>query len=216
MKTKILIADDHQIVVDGIRSLLDPLDGIIIIGAASSGRDAVLLSNQHKPDIVIMDISMPDLNGIDAARQITQNNPDCKVIILSMHSSKSFVTQALEAGVSGYILKQSAFRELESAIRAIVSGEIYLSPKITGIVVNDYIRNVSSIDSTSAQLTSREREIVQLIAEGKSSKEIADILHTSPKTIENHRFHIMEKLNLHTIAELVKYAIREGLTSVEP
>nr|WP_319775882.1 response regulator transcription factor [uncultured Sphaerochaeta sp.] len=216
MTIKILLAEDHKIVREGLRSLLEKEPGFDVVGEAENGRKAVQLASRLNPDVIIMDISMPDLNGIEAARQILRDNQNVRVLALSMHSDKRFVADILKAGASGYLLKDGAFEELAGAIRAVANGQTYLSPAIAGAVIQDYLRRISEPDqSVFALLTPREREILQLLSEGKSTKEIASCLTVSVKTIETHRRRIMEKLDIHTIAELTKYAIREGLTSLE-
>lgn len=216
MVIRTLIADDHKIVRDGLRSLLDKHSGIEVVGEAETGRMAVKLTSKLLPDVVIMDIGMPDLNGIEATRQIITDRPGVKVIALSMHSDKRFVSGILKAGASGYLLKDCAFEELARAIQTVLSGRVYLSPQITDVVVDDYVKVTSERDrSALSSLSPREREVLQLLAEGKKTKEIAFDLSLSVKTIETHRQRIMEKLDIHTVAELTKFAIREGLTSLE-
>ncbi len=213
---RILIVDDHKIVRDGLRTLIDSEEGMEVIAEAEDGRSAVRLAEKLSPDVVIMDISMPDMNGIDATRQILRLNRRAKVIALSMYSDRRFVSGMLEAGASGYLLKDCAFEELVRAIRSVVSDQTYLSPSIAGIVVNRYIgKENRSEGSVFTNLTQREREVLQVLSEGMSTKEIAYHLNLSVKTVETHRRNIMEKLNIHSISELVKYAIREGLTSLE-
>jgi len=213
---KILVAEDHKIVRDGLRTLIDSEPGMEVIAEAEDGRGAVRLAQELKPDVIIMDIAMPDMNGIDATRVIMHDNPRLKVIALSMYSDRRFVSGMLEAGASGYLLKDCAFEELVRAIRSVVSEQTYLSPRIAGIVVNRYIGKTSrSEQSVFTNLTQREREVLQVLAEGMTTKEIAYHLNVSVKTVETHRRNIMEKLNIHSISELVKYAIREGLTSLE-
>jgi DNA-binding NarL/FixJ family response regulator len=186
-----------------------------VVGEAENGREAVRLARELSPDLVIMDVTMPDLNGIDATRIITSGSNNTKVIALSMYSDKQFVQGMIQAGASGYLLKDCAFEELVSAIQAVIQGDTYLSPGIAGIVVQDYLTKLTT-DRSSADtvLTNREREVLQLIAEGNSTKEIAARLTVSVKTVETHRRQIMEKLGIFSIAELTKYAIREGLTSL--
>jgi DNA-binding NarL/FixJ family response regulator len=187
-----------------------------VVGEADNGRMTVKLARELSPDVVVMDITMPDLNGIEACRQILSELSDVKVVALSMHSDEQFVVQMLDAGASGYLLKDCALDELRLAIRAVVANQNYLSPGITGIVVKTYQRDWPRGESpTSRVLTPREREVLQLVAEGNSSKKIASLLHVSMKTIEAHRHQIMQKLNIHSVAELTKYAIRKGLTSLE-
>jgi DNA-binding NarL/FixJ family response regulator len=216
VSVRILLADDHKIVREGLRSILENELGMSVIGQAEDGRTALILSQKLRPDVVIIDISMPDLNGIEATRQILTQNPESKVIALSMHSDKRYVIQMLDAGAAGYLLKQCAVDELQQAIRTVLAGKFYVSPDVTGPVIRDYLEHLARSESPEkSSLTAKEREVLQLIAEGKSTKEIASILHVSVPTIETHRQHIMEKLNLHSVAELTKYAIRQGLTSLE-
>jgi DNA-binding NarL/FixJ family response regulator len=196
--------------------LLSRQPGIQMVGEAYDGVSAVRLVAEHKPDVVLMDISMPQLNGIEATRQILTQNTSVRVIILSMHADRRFVIEALKAGARGYLLKDSAVEELLSAICTVSNNQVYLSRNITNIVVEDYIQLAKdAIPSAYTLLSAREREVLQLIAEGRSTKEIAGHLNLSAKTIETHRKQVMDKLGLHTIAELTKYAIREGLTELE-
>jgi len=216
MSTKILLADDHKIVRDGLRSLIEKQPGMAVVAEAENGRAAVKLARRLKPGVIIMDLNMPDLNGIDAARQIVAELPGTKIIVLSMHADKQFVLGALQAGASGYLLKDCAFEELARALQTVLKHQTYLSPEIAGTVVKDYLEQMCTIESAiEAALTPREREVLQLIAEGRSTKETADRLNVSIKTVESHRRNIMEKLNIHSTAELTKYAIRKGLTSLE-
>ncbi|MCD6302422.1 MAG: response regulator transcription factor [Anaerolineae bacterium] len=216
MITKIILADDHKIMREGLRTLLEKEPGIEVIGEAKTGREAVRLARELLPDVVIIDIGMPDLNGIEATRQILAKFPSIKVIALSMHSDKRFVTGMLSAGASGYLLKDCAFEELAYAIRTVAANQIYLSAGITGTVIKDYVRHLSPKDlSPQPILTDREREVLQLIAEGQTTNQIASSLYVSVKTVETHRQHIMKKLDINSIAELTKYAIREGMTSLE-
>jgi DNA-binding NarL/FixJ family response regulator len=216
MTIKILIADDHKIVRDGLRMLVEKQPDMVVVGEAENGRKAVHLALKMVPDVVIMDVTMADLNGIEATRQIHKEQSQIKLIALSMHSDRRFVAGMLEAGASGYLLKDCAFEELALAIQGVMSDRIYLSPEISDIVIRDYVHKLSPKPSSAyANLTAREREVLQLLAEGKSTKQIAVSLNVSIKTIESHRSRIMEKLNIHSIAELTKYALREGLTSLE-
>jgi DNA-binding NarL/FixJ family response regulator len=215
MNTRIILADDHQIIRDGLRSLLSKVPGMLVVAEAANGRDAVSLALEMEPEVVIMDISMPDLNGIEATRQIIAKVPRIKVIALSIHSDQRFVIEMLKAGASGYLLKDRAFEDLVLAIRAVLANRTYLCQEISEIVVGEYVRNLKQTDSSAySVLTAREREVLQLFAEGNSTAQIAERLNLSVKTIETHRQNIMEKLNLRSIAELTKYAIREGLTSL--
>ncbi len=213
---KILLADDHKITREGLRSLLDKQQDMDVVAEAKDGRTAVRMTGELLPDVVIMDVSMPDLNGVQATKQIVGQSPDVKIIGLSMHSDSLFVTEMLKSGASGYLLKDCAFEELAQAIRTVVAGKTYLSPSISGVVVNDYLHRLAKVDlAESDVLTGRELEVLQLIAEGNSTKQTALKLHISVKTVETHRRQIMNKLDIYTIAELTKYAIRKGLTSLE-
>ncbi len=212
MSIRILLADDHKIMRDGLRSLLEKQSDMEVVAEAENGRTTVQLAQKLLPDVVIMDIAMPDLNGIEATRQIIATAPSVKVLALSMHSNRAFVTGMLSAGASGYLLKDSAFEELARAIRVIVMNQTYLGLGITKAVVKDYVRHLSATDPSVPHLSPKEREVLQLLAEGMTTKQIASRLYVSVKTIETHRQKIMEKLDIHNIAGLTKYAIREGLT----
>jgi DNA-binding NarL/FixJ family response regulator len=217
MSTRILLVDDHQMMRQGLRSMLEKQPDIEVIAEAENGRIAVQLAAELSPHVVILDIAMPDMNGIEAARRITREKSNIKVIALSMHSDRRFVSEMLRAGALGYVLKDSAFEELAQAIRTVAAGEIYLSPKIAGLVLTGYIHHLSADESSAASiLTNREREVLQLLAEGKSTKGIAFALGVSVKTIETHRQNMMRKLGVYSVAELTKYAVREGLTDLEP
>jgi len=215
MKTRILLADDHKIMRDGLCSMLAKEEGVEVIGESENGRTAVELAQALKPDVVIMDIGMPDLNGIEATRQIVADAPRVKVLALSIHADRRYVMSMLRAGASGYLLKECAFEELVHAVRAVVANRTYMSPAIADIVV-DSVRHPSQ-DKIPADsvLTAKEREVLQLLAEGMTTKEIASQLQVSAKTVETHRQHIMNKLDVHSVAELTKYAVREGLSSLE-
>lgn len=216
MSVKILLADDHKITRQGLRSLLEKEPDMEVVAEAEEGRTAVRLVRELLPDVVVMDVSMPDLNGMEATRRIIAEHPNVKVIALSIHSDNLFVSEMLKSGASGYLLKDCAFEELARAIHVVVDGKTYLSPAVSGVVVNDYLHRLARTESPSSEvLTDREREVLQLIAEGKSTKQVALKLHISVKTVETHRRQIMSKLDIHTIAELTKYAIRKGLTSLE-
>ena len=213
---KILIADDHGIVREGLRTMIENLAEMEVVGEAEDGRMAVQLTKDLSPDVVIMDVSMPNLNGIEAVREILQHRPDTKVIILSMYTDRHIVKESLEAGACGYVLKSYLFDELLKALETVKTNQCYLSPRITEIVVEDYVtRNPVDTAKKKIKLTARERHILQLIAEGKTIKEIARIIHISPKTADANRRQIMNKLNIFNTAELTKYAIREGLSSLE-
>ncbi len=215
MKTKVLLADDHAMMRGGLRMLLEQNAELAVVGEAEDGRETVRLVKKLSPDVVVMDIAMPDMNGIEATRQIVADHPGVKVIALSMHSDRHFVSEMLKAGATAYLLKQCAVDELLAAIKTVLKNQTYLSPCISGVVVDHFVRSSSKSEpSAFSHLTDREREVLQLMAEGKSSKVIANQLNLSIKTIETHRMKIMEKLNIHTVAELTKYAIREGLTSL--
>jgi DNA-binding NarL/FixJ family response regulator len=216
MSIKVIVADDHRIVREGLCSLLEKEKDITVVGQAENGQTAVRLAQRLNPDVVVMDISMPDLNGMEAAQRICAESRRTKVIGLSMHSDRRFVTRMLKAGAAGYLLKDSAFGELAEAIRAVVAGRKYLSPSIGEGLIDDYIQHPDpSAGPVFSALSAREREVLQLLAEGHSAKEIALRLHVSVKTVETHRRHIMEKLDVHSVAELTKLAVREGLTSLE-
>ncbi len=216
MSVKILLADDHKITRQGLRSLLEKEPDMEVVAEAEEGRTAVRLVRELLPDVVVMDVSMPDLNGMEATHQIVAEHPNVKVIALSIHSDNLFVSEMLKSGASGYLLKDCAFEELARAIHVVVDGKTYLSPAVSGVVVDDYLHRLARTESPSSEvLTDREREVLQLMAEGKSTKQVALKLHISVKTVETHRRQIMSKLDIHTIAELTKYAIRKGLTSLE-
>ena len=216
MSIKILLADDHKIVSECLRPLLNKQPDMKVVGEAENGRMAVKLTQQLNPDIVIMDIAMPDLNGIEATRQIIARCPGVKIITLSMNSDKRYVTGVLNAGASGYLTKSCSFEELVSAIRVVAANKKYLSPDISGIVIEEsLVRSSTAKSKVPSILTMREREVLQLLAEGKTVKQIASQLYLSIKTVHTHRKQIMDKLNIHSIAELTKYALREGLTSLK-
>ena len=216
MRTKIILADDHKIIREGLRSLLEKQDDMEVIAEAYNGLTTVNLVQKLHPDVVIMDIGMPEMNGIDATTKITTEFKGVQVIALSMHSDRRFVMQMLKAGATGYLLKDSAFEELVTAIHTVMRRQHYLSQKITDVIVEEYLQNLPKNETNVfTVLTPSEREVLQLIAEGKSTKQIASGLNVSVKTIETHRQQIMDKLNIHSVAELTKYAIREGITSLE-
>jgi len=212
----ILLADDHRILRTGLRNLFDQQKDMKIIGEADDGRMAVSMARELSPSVVVMDITMPELNGVEATRQIVADSPGAKVIALSAHSDRRFVSEALKAGAVGYLPKASPFDELTTAVRAVAAGKIYLSPRVANVVIEDYVRGGTPGKSSAfTALSPREREVLQLIAEGLATKEVAHRLHVSVKTIETHRARIMDKLSLDSVAELTKYAIREGLTSLD-
>jgi len=210
---RILLGDDHTVMRNGLRLLLERQPNLVVIGEGSDGRETVRLAEELLPDVVIMDIAMPNLNGIEASRQIVSANPDIAIVILSMHSDESYVVRALKAGARAYLLKDSAEGDLISAIHAIIEGKSFFSPAISRILVEDYMRQLEqkNVEDTYELLTSREREILQLIAEGKSNKEVAAMLKVSVYTVETHRTHILQKLNLHNVPELILYAVRKGI-----
>ncbi|MDO9081463.1 MAG: response regulator transcription factor [Desulfuromonadales bacterium] len=215
MKIRIIIADDHAIVRNGLRSLIEHELDMEVIAEADNGRDAVRTALKLAPDVMIMDIAMPDLNGIDATRQIITALPRIKIIALSMHADKRYVMEMLKAGASGYILKDNAYEELARAIRTALKNHTYLSPQVTETVIGDYVQLALAANGSAFSLLSlREREVLQLLAEGNSTAQIGDRLFISEKTVETYRQNIREKLDIRSIAELTKYAIREGLTSL--
>lgn len=216
MSIRVLIADDHGIVREGLHSLIGKQSDMEIVGEADDGRKAVELVHQLEPDVVVMDISMPNLNGVDATSQIVREHPKVKVIALSMHSSSMFVADMIKAGASGYILKDCLFDELAAAIRTVNKGGVHLSKDVLGLVVGDYMNRLTGMGGLPLEsLTEREREVLQLIGEGKNTKQIAMTLHVSTKAIEANRRKIMEKLNSQSIADLVRWAILGGLTSLD-
>ena len=212
---KILIVDDHKLFRDGLRGLLSGRPGLEVAGEAGDGDSAVQFVRDHRPDIVLMDVSMPGRNGIEATREIMSLRPETKVVVLSMHADRRFVIEALKAGVSGYFLKNSSARDLEDGLRGVARGEIRLCPSVSTSVIREYVSLSSQTeDSAFSVLTDRERQVLQLLAEGLATKEVAARLHVSVKTAESHRSRLMAKLDIHSIAELTKYAIREGLTTL--
>jgi DNA-binding NarL/FixJ family response regulator len=216
MSVRIIIADDHAIVRDGLTRAFDQEQDIEVIGQAGNGLATMDLARELSPDLVIMDIAMPDLNGIEATRQIVSASPNTKVIALSMHSSNRYVREMFKAGASGYLLKDCAFDELLEAIRTVAQGKTYVSPSVGDIVVQDFVHGTGGEASAFSALTTRERQVLQLLAEGNTTKQVALSLHISPKTVEAHRLRVMNKLNIDNIAQLTKYAIQEGLTMPEP
>ncbi len=215
MTIKLLIADDHLVVREGMRAMLKSVPDMDVVGEAEDGRQAVDLCRVLKPDLVIMDISMPVLGGVEATREIKAENPRVRVLALSMHTQKHFIQNVLEAGASGYLLKTCISEEIRDAIRKIIAGETYICSKISNVVVDAYVEQFQSRESGYARLSPRERQVVQLLAEGKRTKDIAQDLHISPRTVEVYRAQIMKKLNFESMADLVKFAIREGMTSLD-
>lgn len=208
---RVLLADDHTLIRVGMRTLLQGIEGVEVVAEADNGRQALTLVAAHRPDVVLMDISMPELNGMEATARIVKEHAPARVIILSMHATEEYVLQALRAGASGYLLKDAGLSELELAVRSVARGETYLSPAVSKHVIGDYMRRSGGETSSLDALTPRQREVLQLVAEGKSTKEIARALGVSVKTVETHRALLMERLDIHDIAGLVRYAIRSGL-----
>jgi two-component system, NarL family, response regulator NreC len=212
-KLRILLADDHIVMRTGLRALLERQPNLEVVGESENGRETVVLANSLGPDVVVMDVAMPVLNGIEATKTIVTQRPATAVVILSMHADESYVMRALKAGARGYLLKDSAAADLISAIQAVSQNKSFFSPKVSHILAEDYVRVLKqkgAVDSYDL-LTGREREILQLLAEGKANKEVATALNISPYTVETHRRHILEKLNLHNPAELILYAVRKGI-----
>ena len=216
MGVRILLAEHHNLVREGVAALLRGQDGMEVVGEASNGEEAVRAARELRPDVVIMSVALPHLNGIEATRQIKHHLPSAKVIALTMHNECELVTQMLQAGASAYLLKTCVLNELLDAIRAVRAGRTYLSPEVAGLVTEAYLgRSSGPKGSDGSALTPREREVLQLLAEGQSTKQIARHMSRSPKTIEMHRRHVMQKLQMYSISELTKYAIRKGLTSLD-
>lgn len=214
---RVLLADDHALVRAGIHALLDDMEGVSVVAEASDGREAVALARVHRPDIALMDISMKEMNGIDAGVQIRTERPETRVLILSMHASQEFVHRALKSGVSGYLVKDSAPLELRTAIDTLMRGEVYLSPRISRQVVSGLAERTGGVGEAPLEsLTARQREILQMLAEGKSTKAMAFLLGVSIKTVETHRASLMDRLGIHDLAGLVIYAARHKLVSLEP
>jgi DNA-binding NarL/FixJ family response regulator len=214
MNINVMLVDDHRMVSEALSALLSRETDMEVVAIADNGREAVRVAKEVMPDVIVMDLAMPEMNGLDACRNIISESPECKVIALSMHSDRRYVVEALKSGARGYILKESAFTALAGAIRGVMDDNGYLDPKITGIIMKDYFLHMKepSSDYDQMPLSSREREVLQLIAEGINTKEIAFKLNISIKTVETHRRQIMQKLNLSNIAELTRYAIKEGVT----
>jgi len=212
-KIRILLADDHTVIRSGLRLLLERQEDMVVVGEAEDGRRAVELAETESPDVAVVDIAMPGLNGIEAARQIVSKNPKTSVVILSMHSDESYVMRALKAGARAYLLKDSAEGDLIQAVRAVHGGNSFFSPAVSRLLLEDYVRQLrkKGQEDSYELLTSREREILQLLAEGKSNKDVANMLNLSLYTVETHRAHILQKLGLHTVPELILYAVRKGI-----
>ncbi len=212
---RILLADDHNVLREGMRLLLERQPGFEVVGEASDGRETISLVEDQHPDVVIMDIAMPNLNGIEATRRITERSPRIGVVILSMHHDESYVIRSLKAGARAYLLKDALKTELVAAIQAVAQGRSFFSPKVSQILQEDYIQALGRKGGEDSYdlLTGREHEILQLIAEGKTNKEVANLLHLSLHTVDTHRTHILQKLNLHSVPELILYAVRKGIIS---
>jgi two-component system, NarL family, response regulator NreC len=212
---RIIIADDHPFLRTGLRHVLEEHAMFKVVGEASDGREAVRLAQEARPEVAILDIGMPNLNGIEAARQICDSFPHTSVVVLSMHSDEAYVLRALKAGARAYLLKQSAEADLVAAVKAVNEGKTYFSPAVSQMLMNDYIRQMRDrdVDDSYDLLTPREREILQLVSEGKSNKDIANLLNLSVYTVETHRSNIMDKLNLHSVPELILFAVRKGIIS---
>ncbi|MBN2719511.1 MAG: response regulator transcription factor [Proteobacteria bacterium] len=214
MAIRVILADDHGVIRDGLRMILETRDDILVVGEAGDGREALILARKLKPEAVIMDIAMPCMNGIEAARRIREEIPDIRIVILSMHASAEHVFRGLDAGVAGYVLKESAGSEVIDALLCVCAGKRYLSPGITGVLIEDYLscRESASEKNPVNILSPREREVLQLVVEGKTSKEIARVINISNKTVDTYRYRIMNKLGVGDLAGLVRFAIRNGLT----
>jgi two-component system response regulator NreC len=212
---RILLADDHTVMRAGLRLLLERQPNLTVVGEAADGRQAVELAERERPDVVIMDIAMPHMNGVEAARQIVNHSPETAVAILSMHSDESYVIRSLKAGARAYLLKDSAEADLLEAVHAIREGKSFFSPAVRRILKEDYVHQLEEMGAEDSYelLTNREREVLQLVAEGKSNKEVANLLNLSLYTVETHRTHILQKLNLHSVPELILYAVRKGIIS---
>jgi two-component system response regulator NreC len=212
---RILLADDHTVMRAGLRLLLERHEDFEVVGEAADGRQAVEIATELKPAVVVMDIAMPQLNGVEAARQILNRDPDTAIVMLSMHSDESYVLRSLKAGARAYLLKDSAEADLVSAIQAIIEGKSFFSPGVRALLKEDYIHRLAKFgaDDTYELLTAREREVLQLVAEGRSNKEVAALLNLSLYTVETHRTHILQKLNLHSVPDLILYAVRKGIIS---
>ncbi len=212
---RILLADDHTVVRDGLRALLEKQVDMTVVAEAADGRESVRLAEEHLPDVVVMDIAMPNMNGIEATRRILEQNPACSVVILSMHQDESYVLRSLKAGAKGYLLKDSLRGDVIDAIRTVSQGRSFLTRKVSRLLQEDYVHQMErrGLDDSYDLLTGREREILQLVAEGKANKEVASFLNISLTTVETHRTHILQKLGLHSVPELILYAVRKGIIS---
>ena len=210
---RILLADDHTVVRDGLRALVEKQPDMSVVGEAADGRDTIRMAEEQSPDVIIMDIAMPNMNGIEATRRIVASNPQTAVLILSMHQDESYVLRSLKAGARGYLLKDSVRSDVIEAIRAVAQGRSFLTRKVSRILQEDYVREMErrGVEDSYDLLTDREREILQLVAEGRTNKEVASLLNISLTTVETHRTHILQKLNLHSIPELILYAVRKGI-----
>ena len=209
---RILIADDHGVVAEGLKSLVEAQTDMEVVGVVGDGREAVRMARDAQPDVIVMDLSMPELNGADATRAILQRDPKCRVIVLSMYAEREYVRRALKAGAAGYVVKRSAAKELVDAIRAVHAGQRYLSPRVADVVIDDY---TEERDDPLARLSAREREVLQLLAEGRTGAEIAQRLSLSQKTVETYRARLVEKLGIRDVAGLVRFAIQRGLVSLD-
>lgn len=212
---RVLLVDDHGLVRAGFRALLDGLAGVQVIGEAENGRDALRLMQAHRPDVVLMDISMPGLNGLEATARAAKQFPSVRVIVLSMHANEEYVLRALQCGAAGYLLKHASPAELELAVRTVAGGDTYLSPPVSHHIVEAYVRRVGDQLSPLERLTPRQREVLQLVAEGHTTRQIAHLLGLSVKTIETHRAQLMERLDIHDIASLVRFAVQAGIVSLD-
>lgn len=212
---RILLADDHTVVRKGLRLLLESNEGFVVVADAADGREAVALAERHAPQVVVIDVAMPGLNGIEAARQILAKLPHTAIVFLSMHADESYVLKALKAGARAYLLKDSAEYDLINAVKAVTEGKAFFSPAISKMLVEDYMRQMQerAVEDSYELLTTREREVLQLLAEGRSNKDVATILNLSLHTVETHRSNLLQKLNLHSGADLILYAIRKGVIS---
>lgn len=215
MNAKIIVADDHRMVREGLRSLIERQPGLSVTAEARDGTEAVSLTKKHRPDLVVMDISMPNLNGLEATRLIRKEKDQTRIIVLSMHADRRYVAEAFKAGADGYLLKDSAFGELSKAIKTVLQGKRFISPSIADLLIDGYLTREDQPQPSAYNLLSvREREVLQMMAEGQATRQIAKVLNLSVKTIETYRKQIMDKLDLHSVAQLTKYAIREGLTDL--